>query len=280
MQPMTIGIVGLGLIGGSMALTWSETTGHTLLGADSNPITLAAAVERGAISRTCEPDDWQKLDVLVLALAPHTTMEFLKEHVALLHPGAVVTDVCGVKAAVVDACTPLCAAHGVRFVGGHPMAGREKNGFSHADTKLFKGASYIVTPREGETDPEALALVRELARELGCARVTVTTPETHDRMIAFTSQVPHVLAGAYVQSPCCQHHIGYSAGSYRDVSRVATIDEKLWSELFLLNRPALCAELDLLIHSLEEYRAALEDGDEEGLRRLIRAGRECKENAK
>lgn len=280
MQPMTIGIVGLGLIGGSMALTWSEATEHTLLGADSNPITLAAAVEKGAIVRECGADDWRTLDVLVLALAPHTAIEFLKEHVALLRPGAVVTDVCGVKAAVVDACDPLCAAHGVRFVGGHPMAGREKNGFSHADTKLFRGASYIVTPREGQTDPKAVALLRELALQLGCARVTITTPETHDRMIAFTSQVPHVLAGAYVQSPCCQHHIGYSAGSYRDVSRVATIDERLWSELFLLNRPALCAELDQLIDSLQQYRAALQDSDETRLRRLIRAGRECKENAK
>ncbi len=280
MKPMTIAIAGLGLIGGSMALTWSETTKHTLLGVDKNPITLTAAIEKGAVKRVCGPDDWHTLDMLVLALAPHTAIDFLKEHVAKLRPGAVVTDVCGVKTAVVDACTPLCEQYGVRFVGGHPMAGREKNGFSHADTKLFKGASYIVTPRDGVTDPEAVALLRELALQLGCTRVTVTTPETHDRMIAFTSQVPHVLAGAYVQSPCCQHHIGYSAGSYRDVSRVATIDEKLWSELFLLNRPALCAELDVLISSLQHYRAALEENDEGRLRQLIRAGRECKENAK
>lgn len=156
------------------------------------------------------------------------------------------------------------------------MAGKEHSGFSNADAGLFQGASYILTP-EKDTPPAALSLLQELASALGCGRITVTTPDHHDRMIAFTSQLPHVLAGAYVKSPRCPEHNGYSAGSYRDVSRVATVDEKLWSQLFLLNADHLTEEIDTLIANLTACRDAVAAGDHSRLEDVLRRGREIKE---
>ncbi|MBR5135382.1 MAG: prephenate dehydrogenase/arogenate dehydrogenase family protein, partial [Clostridia bacterium] len=163
-------------------------------------------------------------------------------------------------------------------VGSHPMAGKEKNGFAQADAALFDGASFIITPPEDVTE-EVIEAMHRFAKTIGCTRFTVTTPEEHDRMIAFTSQLPHVLAGAYIQSPCSARHEGFSAGSYRDVSRVATVDEKLWSELFVLNADLLDNELEHLIVRLEAMRTAIENKNEAYISRMIKEGRLCKQLA-
>ncbi len=273
----TIVIVGLGLIGGSMALALRRTGIHRLLGIDRDPAVLAAALERGAVDEAGGPELLEQADLLILALAPQACEDFLREYADRLQPGTVVTDVCGVKRSVSAALAPLCEARGLLFVGGHPMAGKEKSGFANADPELFQGASYLLTPTEA-TDPRALEQLKALAKELGCARLTVTTPERHDRMIAFTSQLPHVLAGAYVKSPCCPYHAGFSAGSYRDVSRVAAVDEALWSELFLRNADDLCTEIDTLIENLTACRDAVAAGDRVRLTAVLRRGREIKEN--
>lgn len=276
LQSLTVAIAGLGLIGGSMAMALRRHSGCRVLGIDRDPGVLQAARERKAVHAAGGPELLREADLLVLALAPESAIAFLRENRALLPSGTVVTDVCGVKRAVVEVCSPLCRESGLHFIGGHPMAGKEHSGFSNADAGLFQGASYILTP-EKDTPPAALSLLQELASALGCGRITVTTPDHHDRMIAFTSQLPHVLAGAYVKSPRCPEHNGYSAGSYRDVSRVATVDEKLWSQLFLLNADHLTEEIDTLIANLTACRDAVAAGDHSRLEDVLRRGREIKE---
>lgn len=272
----TIGIAGLGLMGGSLAYALKKYTKNSVIGIDCDESVLTAALAVGAVDKT-GVEFLPEVHLLVLALAPDTAVEFLKKNGSVLRPGTVVTDICGVKRAVAEQCLPFCREHGLYFVGGHPMAGREKSGFEHADANLFRGASYIFTPSE-DTPESVSELLESMALSIGCARVTVTTPEEHDRMIAFTSQLPHVLAGAYVKSPNCPDHKGFSAGSYRDVSRVAAVDEKLWAQLYLLNADNLCGEIDALIANLSACREAVAEGDAKRLEAVLREGRERKEN--
>ncbi|MCI8361225.1 MAG: prephenate dehydrogenase/arogenate dehydrogenase family protein [Clostridiales bacterium] len=284
----TVAVAGLGLIGGSLALALLQNTEWRVVGIDRQPETVRAALRAGLAAAGLpegEPaaDGFSpaaqllgQADLLILALAPQPALDFLKGHAHLLSPGAVVTDVCGVKRQIVSACGPVCAERGLRFIGGHPMAGKERSGFFNADERLFCGASYILTPLP-DTDPAALETMKTLAAAVGCKEVTVTTPAHHDRMIAFTSQLPHVLAGAYVKSPVSLQHAGYSAGSYRDVSRVATVDERLWSQLFLCNRDYLLEEIDGLIENLSACRRALAAEDREDLEIILREGRLRKE---
>lgn len=273
----TIAIVGLGLMGGSLALAFRKHTNCTVIGIDTNPAVLKSALSIGAVQKI-GVSFLSEADILILAVAPNTALEFLKQNGSRLRSGTVVTDICGVKRALAKECEPLCRSLGLNYIGGHPMAGREKSGFENADANLFRGAAYILTPSE-DTPSSALELMKSLALSIGCARVTLTTPEEHDRMIAFTSQLPHVLAGAYVKSPCSSNHKGYSAGSYRDVSRVATVDEKLWTQLFLLNADNLCGEIDALVSHLNECRDAIAAGDTERLEAVILEGRKRKEAA-
>lgn len=271
-----VAIIGLGLIGGSMAKALSRHGGYRVFGSDLDPAAVAWMQETGAIKGVADTAAMSQADLVVLALPPGACGPVLREILDVLRPGSVVTDVCGVKSAVMDACLPLCREHCLLFVGGHPMAGRERGGWQNATHNLFRGASYIFTPPEG-TPEYAMDTLRALAAALGCASVTITTPAHHDRQIAFTSQLPHVLAGAYVQSPVCPGHKGYSAGSYRDVSRVAAVDEILWSELFALNQVPLIEELDGLIARLETARAAIASGDRDEIAAVIRRGRLVKE---
>ena len=269
-------IFGLGLIGGSMAKALVHHGGYDVLGFDRDPAALSGLMADGAVGEEAVPAVLSRADLVVLALPPDACRAVLLDIRDALRPGTLVTDVCGVKKAVTDACLPLCQERGLVFIGGHPMAGRERGGWQNATHNLFRGASYILTPPEG-TPPSAMDTLRGFAEALGCACCTVTTPEHHDRMIAFTSQLPHVLAGAYVQSPACPDHKGYSAGSYRDVSRVAAVDETLWSALFSLNRDPLVEELDGLIARLQAARTAIASDDREAIAAVIRKGRLVKE---
>lgn len=272
----TIVIVGLGLIGGSVALSLSSTGKYTVLGIDTNPTTAKQAVERGAVSVCGGAELLEQADVVVIALSPQSTIRFLQQHIARIPKGAVVTDVCGIKRAVVSECEPLCEAHDVRFVGGHPMAGKERNGFENACADLFCRASYLIAVTE-HSDPIAVEQVKTIAHDLGCRQTVMTTPDEHDAVIAFTSQLPHVLAGAYVKSERCTRQQGFTGGSYQDVSRVATVDENLWCDLFLGNRDNLIQEITDLIAHLDTYRTALEREDAATLSTVIRQGRELKQ---
>ena len=278
MNKKTIAIVGLGLIGGSMALALRRSSRYILYGLDSDPVTLMNVLKRSAVDKAGGAELLAHADLVILALPPEAVLAFLRDNAAAMKPGTVVTDVCGVKQAIVEPATALCEAAGLTFIGGHPMAGKEKSGFENADAALFEGACYLLTPTPS-TPAAVVDGMKELAAQLGCTRMTVTTPAQHDRMIAFTSQLPHVLAGAYVKSPCCLYHAGFSAGSYRDVSRVASVDETLWAQLFLLNQTALCAEIDGLMERLQACRDAVAAGDQQALTALLREGRERKEEA-
>lgn len=274
----TVVIVGLGLMGGSMALALQESTPVRILGIDNDPDVLMQALRRRAIDEVCNPEWLAQADIVILALPPRATVKWVRDNASLLKKGTVVTDLCGIKRYITEACSPVCRQNGLWFIGGHPMAGKEKSGFAHADAALFDGACYILTPDE-DTPQEILDRMHELVRRIGCARLTVTTPEVHDRMIAFTSQLPHVLAGCYMQSPCSARHEGFSAGSYRDVSRVASVDENLWKELFAENSDMLESEVEHLITHLDEFLRALKEKDEDRLCHLLKEGRLCKQRA-
>ena len=273
---LRVGIVGLGLIGGSMAKAFHEYTNCTVTGFDRDSAVLEAAAACGAIDAAGAPDDLSRLDLLILAIYPQAAVDFVRENGARIPRSCLVTDTCGIKTAVCAQLSALAREFGFRFVGSHPMAGREKVGFAASEASLFRGASFLITPC-GASE-EDVALLERTAESLGFGRCVVTTPEKHDRMIAFTSQVPHALACAYVLSPQCPDHRGFSAGSYRDVSRVANINETLWTELFLSNAGPLAAELDTLIQNLSAVRDAVRDGDADRLSSLLRQGRLVKES--
>ena len=172
--------------------------------------------------------------MIILTMYPQADVEFIEKNGNYIKKGALVTDASGIKKAICPQLKELAEKYGFAFAGSHPMAGKEKNGFDVSDADLYKNASYIITPCGA--DQKYIDILSELAKSIGFTTIKITTPEEHDRMIAFTSQLPHVLACSYVMSPCCPNHKGFSAGSYRDVSRVANINSKLWSELFLENK--------------------------------------------
>lgn len=270
-----ITIVGLGLIGGSFAKAIGRYTSHTVYGVDRSERVLDDALECGAIHHAIGLDALPVSDFVALALYPDACIRFLRENASRIPKGAIVFDLCGVKQSVCDALMPVAKEYGFHFVGAHPMAGKEQNGFDFSDADLFAGASFLVTPCGA--DEGAVDAVEKLALSIGFGRVVVTTPQEHDHAIAFTSQLPHVLAAAYVQSPECPKHSGYSAGSYRDVSRVALINEALWPQLFIQNAPALCDEISGLVERLNKMKDAVEQGDEERLREILKHSREIKE---
>ena len=275
MQPKTILIVGLGLIGGSIAKALRTFTPHRVLAMDQDPEALDLAMACGAIEGPGYVEDLPQVDVLWLCLYPQAAVEFARKYGAALREDCIVSDACGIKNAVCPQLMELSRELGFVFVGGHPMAGKERSGFEASEATLFRGASYLLVPC-GSPD-WAKDTMKELAMDMGFGRVVETTPEHHDEMIAYTSQLPHALACAYVLSPRCPQHKGFSAGSYRDVSRVARINETLWTELFLDNRQALSRELSTLIENLSSIQSALDQEDGEALRALLRKGRQVKE---
>lgn len=275
MKPKTIMIVGLGLIGGSLAKAISAFTPHRVLGMDLDPEVLDEAIACGAIERRGYEEDLPEIDILWLCLYPQAAVEFVRKHGAALKRECIVTDACGIKNAVCPQLKELSDELGFVFVGGHPMAGKERNGFAVSEATLFRGASYLLVPCGAPQWAEST--MADLAFQIGFGRVVKTTPEHHDEMIAYTSQLPHALACAYVLSPRCPGHKGYSAGSYRDVSRVARINETLWTELFLENREALSRELSTLIENLNAIQTAIDAENAETLKSLLRQGREVKE---
>ncbi len=273
-KKLKIVVVGLGLIGGSIAKALRLNTGHTVLGIDVNEESLLDACSCGAIDGKAGPENLRNADVVYLCVYPKEALEFAELHGPELKENCVLTDACGIKREICAGMERLKGTGRYVFVAGHPMAGKEKSGFSASDAGIFAGASYLVAPCGAPS--WAVDTVSSLARQMGFGRVVVTTPEQHDRVIAFTSQVPHVLACSYVMSPRCREHKGFSAGSYRDVSRVADINGALWSGLFLDNRDALLAELDELQKNIGLFRQVLAAGDEEGLRRLLDAAAKIK----
>ncbi len=272
---MKIGIVGLGTIGGSFAKTIKSHTDHEVYGADADPDAIAFAHFTDLIDGELGEARLPSLDLLLLAIYPQDAVAYLRKASPRLKKSCVVLDCCGVKRAVFPAFCAEAEAHGFRFVGGHPMAGAVASGFRASREKMFKGASMVLIPG-ANADLATLDMLCALFRSLGFSRIVTATPEQHDRMIAFTSQLPHVLSNAYVKSPSARDHRGFSAGSYRDMARVAGLNIPMWTELFLDNADYLTDELDTLLANLTAYRDALANRDAETLTALLQAGNDCK----
>jgi prephenate dehydrogenase len=274
---MVFGIVGLGLIGGSLAKSIKFHTAHTVLGCDINETALLQARMFGAIDGELTEKTLGDCDVVLAALYPKAAVEWLLAHRAFFRPGALIADCCGVKRFVCDQLFPAFQGAPFTFMGGHPMAGRERSGFSFAQDDLFENASMILCPMPG-TDVETVRRAKEIFLSIGFGRVRFSTPAEHDEMIALTSQLAHVVSSAYVKAPLAEKHKGFSAGSFKDMTRVAYLSEDMWTELFLENGDLLLAQTQGLIDRLQEYRDALRDRDADRLRALLKAGREMKES--
>ncbi len=275
---MQIAVVGLGLIGGSFCKAIKAYTHHTCLGVgrDLNSKSVQMALHADAIDKAIIPEQLGAADLSIICLHPQGIIDFILENQQYFRPGSIVIDAGGVKESIVKAVQDVLAARGVIFIGCHPMAGREFSGFAYSQADLYKGASMIFTP-VGEIPEEKKKTVEQLMLELKFGRIVYTTPEKHDQTIAFTSQLAHVVSSAYIKSPTVKEESGFSAGSFRDLTRVAKLNEDMWTELFLMNRPALLYEIDTIMAALAEYRDALADGDAERMRSLLRDGRILKE---
>lgn len=272
-------IVGLGLIGGSMARALRGFEDFDIIGLDVSQPTLRFALENHIIDRA-ETDPVQALaqgDLVFLCLHPQGIVDFLAEHRDHFKAGAMVTDVCGIKSAILEAAKALPA--GVSFVGGHPMAGRETSGIQNSLDNMFLNAHYILTPN-GQSSPEHVALMERVAKQVGCADVVKTTPEEHDAIIAYTSQMMHIIAVAVCDDESLFRYQGFEGDSFRGCTRVAALDVPLWTQLFSMNAPALCTALEQLENNIRDYRLAIQSGDTQALaqRLSVSAARKRKMN--
>lgn len=272
---MNIGIVGLGLIGGSIAKAIKENTEHRVYGIDIKEPVIYKAILLEAIDERLTVENIDQCDLIIVALYPKAAIDYIKTHRGDFKKGAMVVDCCGIKNDIFNAIAPIAEEEGFHFVGGHPMAGIEFSGFEHSKKTLFKNASMVLTP-PADFDIPALDQLKKMWVAIGFTNVQIATPEEHDRIIAFTSQVAHVISSAYIKSPAASEHRGFSAGSYRDLSRVAKLNPDMWTELFLRNRENLVNEIDEVIAHLTEYKEVIRDGKEEDLRRLLHEGSQRK----
>ena len=272
---MKAGIVGLGLIGGSFAKAYS-TAGHDVHAYDTDRTVLGFAKLSNAVKAELTDEDLKDCDIILICVYPEAALQFMEEKGPLFGQKPVVIDCCGTKRNIVDRGRALAKQYGFTYVGGHPMAGTQFSGFKYAREDLFTGAPMVLIPEKND-DIVFLDRLTHLLSPAGFGRYTVTTPETHDKVIAFTSQLAHVVSNAYVKSPSAKIHSGLSAGSYRDMTRVAWLNPEMWTQLFLDNDDYLIEEIDILMENLQEYRDALKNRDRETLVRLLDEGRRIKE---
>ncbi len=273
---MKILIIGLGLIGGSYCKAISSYTKHEVYGLDNNAEVIEAAKKCGCIKDGATASDIGIFDMVIVCLHPVPAYKFMQENVSAMKKGSILCDVCGIKGQMSVDMTTLAKNHDVNYVGTHPMAGKERFGFEFSDGALFIGANFIVTPTEN-TDKESVLVVEKLAKKMGFKKIVESSPFDHDSIIAYTSQLAHVVSSAYVKSPTMQKELGFSAGSFKDMTRIATLNESMWTSLFLSNKDCLVFEIDELIKHLTEYRDVIENNDSETLEKLLKDGRILKE---
>ncbi len=274
---MKIGVIGLGLIGGSMAKAIRLNTEHEVYGTDIDRTVIMRAKVIEAINGELTDENISECDMLILALYPQDSIDAVKKYASKIKKGAYVIDCGGVKERVCNELPVVAKEHGFIFVGGHPMAGIEKIGFKYSNAKIFANASMILTP-DKDIDIWVLEELKKFFLEIGFGKITIKTPEDHDRIIAYTSQLAHVLSNAYVKSVTADEHRGLSAGSFRDMTRVAYLNERMWTELFFENKENLISEISVLIENLKTYKEKLEADDWDGMKRILAEGREKKES--
>ena len=272
---MTVGILGLGLIGGSLARAYAMA-GHRVLAHNRSESTLSFAILAGAVDEPLTRENIGQCNLILLSVYPEACADWLKENAANISRDALVIDCCGIKRDICARCFPLAEQYGFTFVGGHPMAGSHFSGFKYSRADLFRGAPMVLVPHRFD-DIELLQRIKDALAPCRFGMFSVTTAEDHDRMIAFTSQMPHILSNAYIKSPRALEHKGFSAGSYKDLTRVAWLNPQMWAELFLENKDHVLEELNFYIHSLEQYRDAVASNDSDTLIRLLEEGKRRKE---
>lgn len=272
---MKVGILGLGLIGGSLARAYA-LEGHTVYAQETDEQILSFSILSGAVHAPLDEERIAQCELILLAIYPDGSASWLENHAPQISPSALVLDCCGIKREVCARCFPLAEKYGFTFVGGHPMAGTQFSGFKYSRATLFRGAPMVLVPPVFD-DISLLERVKEALKPCGFGSFSVTTAEDHDKMIAFTSQMPHILSNAYIKSPTALNHKGFSAGSYKDLTRVAWLNAPMWAELFLENRENVLFELDTYLNSLNAYRQAVADGDFDRLVELLEEGKKRKE---
>ena len=274
---MTVGIIGLGLIGGSMARAYKKS-GFTVLGCDTNDVVLSWAKLNCIADENLTNDNIPDCDLILLAITPKSAAKWLEDNAPSIAKTTLVMDLCGTKRYICSVGFALAEKYGFTFVGAHPMAGSHIGGIKNSRADLFKDETAVLVP-PCRDDIALFDRAKKALAPAGFARYTFTTADAHDEMIAYTSQLAHVVSNAFVKSPRAQTHIGISAGSYRDLTRVAQLDVKMWTELFLENHDNLSNELGLIISSLQEYKDAIDSGNAELLASLLQAGVDAKEKA-
>ena len=272
---MKVGILGLGLIGGSLARAYA-LEGHTVYAIQRNESMLSFAMLAGAVHGKLNEETIPQCDLILLAIYPEGSASWLEKNAHLVSKDALVIDCCGIKKEICQRCFPLATQYGFTFVGGHPMAGSQFSGFKYSRANLFDGQPMVLVPPVFD-NIELLERVKQALKPCNFGFFSVTTAEDHDRMIAFTSQMPHILSNAFIKSPTALNHKGFSAGSYRDLTRVAWLNAQMWAELFMENKDNVLFELDYYINSLTSYRDAIATDDMDTLVALLEEGKKRKE---
>ena len=272
---MNVGVLGLGLIGGSLARAYAKN-GHTVYGAEKNESMLEFAQLAGVVHGKLDATTIPCCDLILPAVYAGASAQWLEENAQHIRKDALVIDCCGIKQKICECGFRLAQKYGFTFIGGHPMAGSHFSGFKYSRSNLFQGAPMVLVPPKFD-DPMMLERAKDALLPCNFGSFSVTTAEEHDRMIAFTSQMPHIVSNAYIKSPTAQSHKGFSAGSYKDLTRVAWLNPQMWADLFLSNKENILDELTFYIDSLNEYKEALEAEDEDALIRILDEGRRRKE---
>lgn len=270
-----VGVVGLGLIGGSFVKAY-HAAGWEVLAKNRSKSVLDFAVLSGDVDGELTNENVGTCDLVLVTIYPEAAIQSIREFAPYFGEKPVVIDCCGTKRVVCEACFPIAEEYGFTYLGGHPMAGTQYSGYKYARANLYKNAPMVIVPPNFD-DIFLLDKVKTLLKPAGFSRVSVTTADKHDEMIAFTSQLAHIVSNAYVKSPTAREHHGFSAGSYKDLTRVAWLNAPMWAELFLENRDCLIREVDTIIENLTAYRNAMENGDQESLTALLDEGKRIKE---
>ena len=272
---MTVGILGLGLIGGSLARAYTKS-GHTVYADEKDPSMLDFSQLAGVVDAPLTKENINQCDLILLAIYSGGAIEWLEQHASHISKNTLVMDCCGVKQAICMRGFALADTYGFTFVGGHPMAGSHHAGFKYSRSNLFQGAPMVLVPPRYD-DPELLQRAKDALVPCRFGSFSVTTAEAHDRMIAFTSQMPHIASNAFIKSPTANTHKGFSAGSYKDLTRVAWLNPQMWAELFMSNKTNILNELEIYIENLQKYKDAIEGDQTDILIQLLDEGRKRKE---